>query len=145
MPVILIACLDMTYGYEWYVDPITNTKICMLDRDWINMSSYFTNYSTLNNEHKWQNMCTYPIKELIYVQTDNHNSISGGSIFHMSFVDASCRFANATQNLFCCANLMARSWRIWKMNQITPTYTSNLYLLASIWCSRKGDRVRRIA
>ena len=58
----------------------------MLDKDWTNMSSHSTDFSTLNSEHKWQDLWTYSNKELIYMQTDNHNSIRGGPIFNMSLV-----------------------------------------------------------
>ena len=85
----------------------------MSKRDWTTSSSCI-NYSTLNSEHSWENLCNHFRKQ----QTcafDKHTKSRGGLVFLSFIVDL------LIQHKFHCVYLINRRWRT-KTNRITPTY-----------------------
>jgi hypothetical protein len=87
----------------------------MFVRGWTTISVFII-YSTLNNEHSWEDLCIQLRNQQICMCWLSY-PIKGKSDPLLMFP---CKFANMTQ--VCCVNLFSRSRRLWKMNRITPTY-----------------------
>ena len=59
----------------------------MLKRDWIAFTN-INNYSTLNSEHNWEDLCVQSKNQQTY-PSDNHNQIGVDPIFNPIFIDVS--------------------------------------------------------
>ena len=68
----------------------------MFKRDWTT-SWLFVSYSTLENGHKWEDLCIQ-LRNQQTRSSNNHHEIRGGLIFNMLFLLMPCRkFVNATR------------------------------------------------
>ena len=102
------------------------------------MFSNINNNSTLSSEHDWEDLCIQ-LRNQRTCTSDNYKWTRGGSIFNPVF--GRCFSADLQmQHEFRCVNLIGRSWRTWKTNQITPTYltwilhSSDSPKCYSVWC-----------
>lgn len=66
----------------------------MLIRDWITFSN-FTSFSTLDNEHDWEDLCKQ-LRDEQHMHSNHHNSIMGDSISIQLLLILHHRFANPT-------------------------------------------------
>ena len=77
----------------------------------------------------------YPLRNQRAFSLGNHNYIRGGPLFKL-VVCVSFIVDSLMRHEFCCVNLLGRSWRTVKTNQITPTY------LTSGWTPRLQENYR---
>ena len=87
----------------------------MFKRDWTT-SSHFSNHSTLNSEHNWENLCIFQWRHTLLITITKLRDVQLSIQFLlMLIIDV------LMQHKFHCVNQIGRSWRTWKTNWITPT------------------------
>ena len=99
----------------------------MFKRDWSTPSS-INNYSTLNSEHNCKDLYIQLKKNQQTCKSDNQ----GRSDFQYGV--CKCFIIDLLmQHEFVCVNEIGRSWRTWKMNQITPAYSRKKQFMLIIY------------